>query len=124
MQPLTQENFNQLFADAYEKPAMQQFQQQTVPGITNAFAGEDARESSALNEAIAQAGKDMSTTIAGQKANFMQNQQEMQYGLLGQLLNMMQQPEFQPYLQQEQGWLPMILNAAAQAGGGYAGGRF
>lgn len=53
----------------YERPYMEQFNQQIVPGITEKFAGMGAKSSSGLNQALAQAGRGLSSDLASQRAN-------------------------------------------------------
>ena len=109
MQPLTMENYKPLFEQAYEKPAQQFLQQKALPMVQESMAGEGSRESSALNQAMAQAAADVSTQIGGQAGQFFQGQQQNQNQLLTTLMTVMNSPEFQPYLQENMGWLPMLL---------------
>ena len=57
---------------AFEKPYMEQFEQQIVPGIAEGFAGMGtgggASSSSALQQTLAQAGKGLSTNLAALKS--------------------------------------------------------
>lgn len=50
--------------------ANQNFQQQTLPAIMNAF-GSNAKTSSALNQALAQGGANLNTNLAAQQAQMM-----------------------------------------------------
>lgn len=124
LQPTSQADYDKLFYESYEKPAQEQFKQQVIPGIINEFVGEDSRESSALNEALAQAGKDLSTTIAGQKANYMYGQQNLQSGIIGQILQMLSQGDIENVVQQKEGWFPVVMDAAAKGASGYGGRRY
>lgn len=96
--PLYQSGSNflkQLFSNspeafrAFEAPLMQQFEQQIVPGIAERFAGMGtgggASSSSALNQALAQAARNLSTDIAGIRSN-------AQLQAIPQGLNYSQQP--------------------------------
>jgi len=69
--------------DPMKQEARQEFQQSTLPEILNAF-GADAKSSSALNQALATAGKDLELGLASRFA-------PMEMGLAQQLLNMRQQ---------------------------------
>lgn len=53
----------------YERPAMEQFNQQIIPGIMEKFAGAGAKSSSGLNQALAQAGRGLSGDLAAQRGN-------------------------------------------------------
>lgn len=71
----SQEFYNQI-----ESPLMRQLQEQTLPGVAERYgpaSGTGAggmAGSSALNQALARAVENYQTNIAGQRAQFMQNQ--------------------------------------------------
>lgn len=111
----------------FDAPLMQQFQQHTVPQIAERFGGMGAGSSSGLNQTLAQAGQDLTTQIAGVRANLM-NQ------LLPQGLNYAQQPytnqqnafgisPYQMYQTQgTQGLAAPLISGIAGAAGGPIGG--
>ncbi len=58
---------------AFEGPLIQQFEQQTAPGIAERFAGMGAGSSSGLNQALAQAGSNLTSDLGAQRAGLMMN---------------------------------------------------
>lgn len=52
----------------FERPLLEQFEQQTIPSILERFTGGGARSSSGLNQALAQAGRGLSGDIAAQRS--------------------------------------------------------
>lgn len=98
-----------LNSDALENRAMRQFQEQTIPGLAERFAGLGAQSSSAFQQALGQSGADLSERLA---ALNLQSKQ----GLLGPLLNMVMQPQKDRYFQ------PGGASGLAQGLGGLAGG--
>src|SRR3984885_15748413 len=67
--------------EQFEAPAMQNFQRRTVPGILERFNG----NSSALNQTLGEAGKELQLGLSQQRANLKQNalQQLLNMGQLG-----------------------------------------
>jgi len=55
--------------EAYEAPIKQQFEEETIPNILERFSSAGARNSSALNQTLGRSGRDLSTQLAGQRAN-------------------------------------------------------
>lgn len=104
------------FAD-FERPAMEQFQQQTIPNILeriNAGGGMN-KNSGAVTQQLAQAGRGLSSDLASMRAGLKQNavQGLHSYSQLGlQELN-------QPYLQG--GTKGTLSTLAPAAGAGYGG---
>ena len=101
------------FAD-YERPYQEQFQQQIMPSIIEKFAGAGAKSSSGLNQALAQAGRGLSTDLAAQRGNLrMQGINALQnYGQLGL------GRQTTPYVQQgQEGQIGNIIKLLAMAGG-------
>ncbi len=97
---------------AFEKPAMDQFQQQTIPNILERFQGRGmSKGSSALNQTLGQAGKDLSTNLAAQRANLKQ-------GAINSLQNYSQTaltPTRTPYIKGgKQGAFSMLSGDAGQ----------
>lgn len=105
--------------DAYEAPYKRQFEQETVPGIAERFAGMGsggAQSSSAFNQTMGQAGSELTENLAALRGGLQQN-------ALSSLQGMMQQgyqPTFENiYQQPTQGIIPgMLSQAAAGAGQG------
>lgn len=107
---------------AFEAPIMEQFQEQTVPGIAERFAGMGAGSSSALYNSLAHAGRGLSKDIAQMRAG-------LQMQALPQALNYAQQPysnlaagmQFRPhenvYNPGTPGLLTSFLTGAGQAAG-------
>jgi len=69
---------------AFENPLIQQFQQQIAPGIAERFAGAgtggSALSSSAFGNSLAQAGRNLSTDLAGLRANLQGNAAQQALG--------------------------------------------
>lgn len=72
--------------EAFEAPAMRQFQEQIVPGIAERFSGigGGAQQSSAFQQALGQAGAGLSERLAMQRAGL----QQQGLGQLSQLLGL------------------------------------
>jgi len=71
-------------SEAYDKiaaPYMQQFEQQTLPGIAERYAGAGALSSSGFGQALGAAGADLQTQLASMKQGMMGKAAE---GLMGQ----------------------------------------
>ena len=56
---------------AFEGPLMQQFEQQTIPGIAESFGGVGAGSSSGLNQALARATENLGVDLGAQRAGLM-----------------------------------------------------
>lgn len=71
--------------DEYEKPYLDQFNEEVIPGILERFTGMGARSSSALNQTLGQAAKGLSTNLSEQRANLKKNalQQLSDFSQLG-----------------------------------------
>lgn len=78
----------------YEAPYLQQFQQQTIPQIMERFAGMGAQNSSALNQTLGEAGKNLQMGLASQRADLKNNALQQLMALAGQGM----QPKT-PYIQ-------------------------
>lgn len=70
--------------EAFEAPAMRQFEEQIVPGIAERFsgAGGGAQQSSAFQQALSQAGAGLSERLAAQRG-------ELQTGARSQLMQLL-----------------------------------
>lgn len=119
LQPMGQEQMQDVFQQAYVDPAMMAFEQQMVPAIQQRFTDANAASSSALNQALAQSAGDLSTALGSQYGQFFQNQQQQQLQALGQFLPLMTGQTFSPLIQQQSGILGPLIGAAGQVGAGY-----
>jgi hypothetical protein len=111
----------QRFADPY----MQQFEQQTVPGLAERFAGAGATggalSSSGFGQALGGAGAGLQSQLAGLKS---QLQQSAMKDLMGQYQNLSQTAMgAQPFAYQQQPGQQGLVQGALQgwAGGGFGG---
>lgn len=68
----------------FEAPFMQQFQQQTIPQIMERFAGMGAQSSSALNQTLGEAGKNLQMGLASQRAGLKNNAMQQLSGMAEQ----------------------------------------
>ena len=57
---------------AFEQPYMNQFNQETIPGIANTFSGSDSQGSSAFTNALGSAGSNLQQNLAGMRSNLKQ----------------------------------------------------
>ena len=97
--------------EAFEKPAMRQFEEQIVPGIAERFTGmgTGAQRSSAFAQALGKAGESLSERLAAQRGAM----QQQAMGQLSQLLGLgLRQPTFG---YQMQPGTPGFLGALAPA---------
>lgn len=116
----SQQDLQSAFQKGVVDPTMQTYQQQVIPGIQQNFADANASSSSALNQALAQSSKDLSTSLGGQYLNFMQGQQQNTLGALGQLGGLAGQHTFSPIVSQQGGILGPLIAALGQLGAGFA----
>lgn len=114
-------NLGQLLSgdtEAYEAPAMRQFQEQIVPGIAERFTGmgAGAQGSSAFGQQLGQAGAGLAENLAMQRAGLQQQGLSQLSGLFGQAM----QPTFQwQQMPGTQGFLNPLLQGI---GGGLGQG--
>lgn len=104
-------------------PAMQNFNEQVVPGITGAFRGNNLQNSSYLGGGLAKSGTDLQSSLNAQLAQMLyQGQQDAinrKQGGLNQLLNMQTQAyQTSPIMQ----LLSALASSAGQAAGSMAMG--
>lgn len=92
LQPYNPEQFQELFDQAFIKPAMMTYEQNTLPAIYESFGDANAGSSSALNQALAASAKDLSTGLGSQMGQFYQNYMGNQMSALSGLMNPMGQP--------------------------------
>jgi len=120
LQPMGQEQMDEVFQKAYVDPAMQTFEQQMIPAIQQRFTDSNAGSSSALNQALAQSAGDLSTALGSQYGQFFQNQQQQQLQAINQFLPLLTGQTFSPLIQQQSGILGPLIGAAGQIGAGVA----
>jgi hypothetical protein len=124
-QPLGQglQNLSQMLSgepgalEAFQAPAMRQFQEEIVPGLAERFSGmgAGAQRSSAFQQALGSAGASLAERLSAQRAGLQQGAM----GQLSQLLGMgMGQRPF-GYMQQEgtPGFFGSLAGGAGQAAG-------
>jgi uncharacterized phage infection (PIP) family protein YhgE len=107
----------------FEAPHLQQFEQQTVPGLAERFAGAGAQggalSSSGFGQALGAAGGQLQTQLAGMKAGL---QQEAIRDILSQYRGMLGTGlSAQPFGYSYQPGSPGLLSEAVR---GYAGAGF
>lgn len=98
----------------FEAPAMRQFQEEIVPSILERNTSMGGGNSSALNQSLGRAGKELSTDLSAQRAGLKQNalQHLMNYSQMGL------QQETSPYIKGgSQGAFEMLAPSLGQAGG-------
>jgi len=87
--------------------ARRNFQEETVPGIAERFAGMDATRSSAFTNALGSAGAGLESQLSAQKAQYGQNQQGISQNLLGLGLT----PQYESFYHKEQpGFLQQLFD--------------
>lgn len=112
----------------FEAPHLQQFEQQTIPGIAERFAGAGAQggalSSSGFGQSLSSAGSQLQTQLAGMKSGLQQQAMRdlmQQYqGMSGQALG----AQSFGYKQPQQGFVPQMLSAFAQGAGKATMGGF
>lgn len=83
-----------LSEEKFAKPAIRQFEEKTIPGLAERFAGlgAGAQSSSAFQQALGQAGADLSERLAAMSA-------QQRQGLFGPLLGAAMQPRHEQVFQ-------------------------
>lgn len=81
-----------LNTDAFEKPAMRQFQEEIIPGLAERFSGAGAQKSSAFQQALGASAADLEERLAALRQSQMSN---VFQSLLGSALT----PQFNQYYQ-------------------------
>lgn len=109
--------------EAFKAQAQQNFQQNTIPSILNAF-GSGSKTNSALNQALAGSAANLNTDLAAQLA-------QLQLGAAGGLGNLASQAGgygFQPSFALQEKQMPLwqqgllaAINAGGKAGAAYLG---
>lgn len=98
----------------FVEPTMEQWQKETIPAIREQFIGQGLGDSSGLNRALAESGRQMTTGLGGQLEQILMQQEQGMPGALGQIMGGMATPQRQitselmqePYMkwQTEQPW--------------------
>jgi len=105
----------------FEAPYKRQFEQETVPGIAERFAGMGtggSQSSSAMNQTMGQAGRELSENLAALKGNLQQSAMGSLQGMMG----MGMQPTFQNvYNQPKTGFLGGLAGGLGKGAGQMAG---
>jgi len=106
---------------AFEAPFKRQFEQETVPMIAERFAGmgsHGSQSSSAMQQTLGQAGRELTENLAGLRAGLQQNAMGQLQGFLGQAL----QPQFENvYMQPTAGTMGGMMSGLGQGAGQYLG---
>jgi hypothetical protein len=84
---------------AFEAPAMRQFQEKILPSIAERFSGLDAQNSSAFAQTLGQAGAGLAENLSAQRANLSSGALKQLLQLLGTGLS----PQFENVLRPSQG---------------------
>jgi len=101
---------------AFEAPAMRQFQQEIVPNIAETFAGlgEGSQGSSAFAQTLGRSGADLAENLASKRADLQSNALEQLLGLTKTGL----QPQFTPMqIPGQEGALQGIFKGLGSIGG-------
>lgn len=107
---------------AFERPAMRQFEQQVLPSIAERFTGQfgaGSQRSSGFGQQLGQAGAGLTENLAAQRAGLSMGAIEQLKSLLAPALGQRTDTVFRPA---QGGALPGLLSLAGQAGGAYLGG--
>jgi hypothetical protein len=81
---------------AYERPAMRQFQEEILPMLAEGFGGMGAERSSGAQQTFARAGRDLSENLAAQRAQLQQGAMDRVLQALGLGLKDTQQTVIRP----------------------------
>jgi hypothetical protein len=119
LQEQSPEQLQDIFQQSYVQPAQKVFEQQFLPAIQQRFVDANAGSSSALNQALAQAAGDLSTSLGAQYGQFFQNQRNQQLQAVNQFLPLMTGQTFSPVFQQQQGILGPLIQGGGQAAAAY-----
>lgn len=117
LQPKAPGDYQELFQQTYVEPAQRALERQIIPSIQQSFVDVGAGSSSALNQALAEAATDVTSRLGTQMGQFMQGQQQLQLGALGQLGGLAGQRTFQPTMVQQPGALGPLLDAIIRGAG-------
>jgi len=135
----SKEDLESRYQTQFVEPSLATFRQQIIPGIEERFSEAGATRSSALNQALAAAARDLATNLSSQRAGLLSEQearrqqainQALQYGAAGpqtemQLAQLGLQPYRTPIVQPgQQGLLQSLIPGMANIGAAYAAGRW
>lgn len=128
------EQATQQYQEAIARPAIQQFNEQVLPGIQERFTGSGSGRGSAAQRQLAQAGTQLQSNLASGQASYLQQgeaqNRQAQLGALSQALGFAQAPQqsllenLAPLLQLQQLGLgtQAFQNVQRQGTGGLFGG--
>lgn len=106
--------------EQFSAPYMQQFEQQTIPGIAERFAGAGAMggglSSSGFGQALSSAGGNLQAQLAALKAGLGQQAAGSLMSQYGGMAGMGLGAQPFGYMQPQQGFLPGVLGAYGSAG--------
>ncbi len=126
-------NPNSEAVSQFTQPYMDQFNQETVPGLAERFAGAGAMggglSSSGFGQSLSAAGGNLQNQLAQLKAQLGMGAAQNLMGQYGNMANMGMNAQTFGYQQPQQGMFPSFLNSWAQSGfqmpgsggGGYKG---
>lgn len=107
--------------EAFNAPAMQEFEEDIIPSILERYSGMGARSSSALNQSLGRAGQTLATNLNAQRAQLKGN-------AINQLLGYSQMgltPKTTPYIKEgKTGALQSMAPAAGQQLANFASNQF
>jgi hypothetical protein len=104
---------------AFQAPAMRQFQEEIIPTLAERFTTLGAQGSSAFNQRLGQAGAGLAENLAAQRAGLSFNALQQLQSLLPGILA----PRTTTVVKGAQpGALPGLLSLAGKLGGAYLGG--
>ena len=109
----------------FTQPYMNEFNQQTVPGLAERFAGMGAMggglSSSGFGQSLSSAGGNLQAQLAQLKAGLGQQAAQSLMGQYGQMSGMGLGAQPFGYQQPQQGLVPGFLQSWAGSGGGFPG---
>lgn len=118
LNPMSTGDYEGLFQQYYVNPAQKALQQQVIPSIQQSFVDQGAGSSSALNQALAAAASDVSSSLGQNFGNFLsqtrgQDRNQMLQAL-GQLGSLGTARTFEPTTETGEGWLGPSLELLAK----------
>ncbi|MDX1532840.1 MAG: hypothetical protein R3230_01385, partial [Nitrosopumilaceae archaeon] len=127
LQQPQQQSYEDIFQRTYVQPAMQTYQENILPAIQQRFVDLNAGSSSALNNALAESARNLSTQLGSQFGEFQQRQKfgdiQNQLSALGLFAPFITGQTMTPVVSQKEGWLGPVLSAAAQVAGAKYGAK-
>lgn len=103
-----------LFQQSVANPAYQNFREQTVPGITGQFRGQNLQNSSYLGGALGKAGSDMQSGLDAQLSNMIYNAQQQAMSRKQQGVSDLMNT--QTFAYQQSPWMSLLNQMAGGSG--------